>query len=302
MAPALGGGEQKTARAGSALPALVLCAVACLASACGDRNLGELPETQADRIAARGKLQPWDPASPTFPLKAYRRPAAGAPRPLRVYIESDGQNFLHRRLSGDPTPHTPISLQLAAADDSVGPVIYLARPCQYGLRGGPGFACEPRVWDQRRYGKDAVAAVIAAVDQAKAWSGATAIELVGYSGGGVIAALVAAERTDVALLVTVASPLDTTAWTRDMRADAIGDESINPVDLAPQLLAVPQAHAHGARDRDVRPPIGAAYRNALVRAAPQGSGPWTFLLEPGADHDCCWLERWPDLRRRLGLK
>ncbi|MBL8672631.1 MAG: hypothetical protein JNK11_18380 [Alphaproteobacteria bacterium] len=273
-----------------------------MTAACGDRMPLESPDAQADRIAARGKLQPWDVATPTFPLKGYRRAArAGSGAALRVYIESDGQNFVRGRLSGDPTPALPISLQLAAADDWAGPVIFLARPCQYGLRGAPGFPCEPRVWDQRRYGRDAVAAANAAVDQAKAWSGAPSVELIGYSGGGVIAALVAAGRPDVARLVTIASPLDSTAWTRDTNVDSI-DDSINPADIAAQLIAVPQAHAHGASDRVVRPTVAASYRNALVRASSDGKGPWTFLLEPGADHDCCWLERWPDLRRRLGLK
>jgi hypothetical protein len=52
-----------------------------------------------------------------------------------------------------------------------------------------------------------------AVDALKQRYGAQEIVLVGYSGGGAVAALVAARRTDVVRLVTVAGNLDHLAWT-----------------------------------------------------------------------------------------
>ncbi|MGB1111283.1 MAG: alpha/beta hydrolase, partial [Gammaproteobacteria bacterium] len=51
--------------------------------------------------------------------------------PLHVHVEGDGRAYIAPwRISANPTPIHPVSLDLALSDDSAN-VIYLARPCQF---------------------------------------------------------------------------------------------------------------------------------------------------------------------------
>ena len=48
---------------------------------------------------------------------------------ISIYIEGDGRSWIDRNtISSNPTPTTPLALELAALDQSP-KVIYLARPC-----------------------------------------------------------------------------------------------------------------------------------------------------------------------------
>jgi len=290
-------------RARRQLLALLLwgCAILPGLPGCAGREPFEAPTTYASRLAAQGGMGPIEFRTPTFPVLGYRR--AGRPGQgdrLRVYLEGDGNSFKAGRLTEDPTPDRALGLELAVADDTPHPVLYLARPCQFGLKGGAGLPCLPRYWDEKRFGREILDAVSSAVDQAKSWAGADAVEIVGYSGGGVVAALLAAERADVSRLVTVVAPLDTLAWTRDRSDDPL-DEQQNPAGRAARLAGVPQAHVHGADDPIVRPVVAASYRRALELAADGRPRVWAFQIEASAGHACCWTAAWPRLRRSLGL-
>ena len=210
---------------------------------------------------------------------------------LTVYIESDGAPWISREQPpNDPTPVKPVVMHMAVADPSSS-VAYLGRPCQY-LSERDLDDCDPALWTLGRFSEEAVAASQAAVERLKRLAGASRINLVGYSGGGAMAALVAARRQDVACLVTVASPLDTNAW-----ADAIGitrlHQSLNPVDHADRLAAVPQMHFTGARDTIV-PPGSIRRFTARVPSA-------RVLNLERYSHTCCWQEDWAELRARSCL-
>jgi poly(3-hydroxybutyrate) depolymerase len=111
---------------------------------------------------------------------------------------------------------------------------------------------------------------------------------VGYSGGGAMAALIAARRSDISCLVTVAAPLDTHAWTDALRVSRL-DLSLNPADAADKLRNVRQTHFRGGRDMVVPP---AASRRFLERVT--GA---TVIDKEAFDHRCCWDDEWQDLRR-----
>lgn len=82
----------------------------------------------------------------------------------------------------------------------------------------------------------------------------SAIELIGYSGGGVLAALIAARRTDVRRIVTVAANLDLAVWTRTLGVDAMRN-SLDPAREADRIEAIPQYHLAGASDEAVPPSV-----------------------------------------------
>lgn len=250
---------------------------------------------RAEQIAAAGGLTPAHFETSGFPLAGYRRAAApGGEGTLHVYVEGDGLAWLtRRRPSSDPTPEDPVGLELAARDPGPAALLYLARPCQYGGASRP--PCDVSVWTDARFSEAVVASVDDAISQELRQRSATHLLLFGYSGGGVVAALVAARRHDVARLVTVGSPLDHTVWTRDAHVSPLR-RSLRPVDFARALRAIPQVHFVGERDRRVPRRAVDAYVAAL--GAPQGV---RVESVPDFDHHCCWPKAWPELLARAGV-
>lgn len=196
---------------------------------------------------------------------------------LTIVIEGDGPAHDRRgRPSADPTPRRPEGLAIAQAwpDD---PVAWLARPCQFTRKKDP--ACRPDAWSRDRFGAPALAALDAGVEALKQRFGARQVQLVGWSGGGVMAAALAARRADAAGLATFAAPLDVDAWTK-----AAGTSSLP---LAPEVaglahgaLDLAQWHGFGRRDVVVHAQAGASWARRL---APQGT-----VIETDDAHACCW--------------
>ncbi len=226
-----------------------------------------------------------------FTLAAYASPVLSADSDvLTVYIEGDGLAWLNPSTpSSDPTPLDPIALRLAV-QHPVAPVAWLARPCQY-------FECDGRPphavqwWTSHRFAEQVVVASNSAIDRLLHRAHARSVVLIGYSGGAAIAALVAARRTDVARLITVAGNLDHRAWT-DWHSLTPLSGSLNPADIAPLLTHVPQVHWVGGRDRIVGRQLADSY---LERIVPADRPPVRIALQ--ADHRCCWVNLWPELLR-----
>jgi dienelactone hydrolase len=272
----------------SKLGSLVGAAVFLLAG-CADLSY-EARLTQAEALAAAAG---WEkirlPAEP-FVLTAYA-PATVAGKTLTVYIEGDGLVWSGAaRASRDPTPLDPMGYKLAVRDPS-GASAYLARPCQYAA-GADWAGCGQAFWMARRYAPEVVEATSRAVTALKDRFGCDRVELVGYSGGGSVAALVAARRDDVVHLITVAANLDHLLWSRQHGVAPL-DGSLNAADAWPRLKAIPQVHFVGADDEVVDPSIAAAYQARFPRGSP-------IRIEtiPGFDHHCCWDEQWPRLLAR----
>ncbi|MCD8562495.1 MAG: hypothetical protein LRY54_00110 [Alphaproteobacteria bacterium] len=135
------------------------------------------------------------PASP-FMLTSYERMHEHN-APATVYIEGDGLAWLSRNeISLDPTPTNPVALNLAAMDKAKN-VAYLARPCQFSKMIDKNTACPAKYWTNERFAPDVINAMNAALDNIKHQYDITEFNLVGFSGGANIAALLAAARTDV---------------------------------------------------------------------------------------------------------
>lgn len=219
-------------------------------------------------------------------------PAAGTHHLLTVYMEGDGLAWLSAtRPSPDPTPVHPLALHLALAQPE-GTAVYLARPCQYQNQNqNKGGRCTPNQWTGARFSEAAVTATDQALNQLLLHHHARGLHLVGYSGGAAIAALVAARRSDVHSLTTVAGNLDHALWTRLHGLTPLAD-SLNPVDVSPLLSGLPQWHLVG--ENDVVIPVALAQR-FLRQQHPQG--PAALRVVPGFDHHCCWAEAWPRLWR-----
>ena len=209
---------------------------------------------------------------------------------LTIYIEGDGLAWrTHSKASADPTPHKPVGLGLALHHPT-GSVAYLARPCQNVARSDWG-RCQQIYWTDRRYSPEVVAASDQAISALKARFAATNLVLVGYSGGGAVAALVAARRDDVVRLVTLAGNLDTRAWTALHRIPPLRG-SLNPADAWAGLQGIAQLHLVGGRD----PVIPGEVVMSYIKRFPADRRPAMRIL-PEFDHSCCWVELWPQLVR-----
>lgn len=260
---------------------LLLTATACGTPAPAERKANAEALPTGDMGAAYLPTQHFD-------LYSLSR-ISGEPRELLVvYIEGDGSAWQRSgEASPDPTPVDPTALKLALTDDAPA-VAYLARPCQFA---DPAHRrnCDPAFWTDRRYGEEVVAATGQALDLLKQRSGARHLGLVGFSGGGAVALLVAARRGDVTWVKTVAAPLDTDAFTHRHHAPPLSG-SLNPADFGLTLARLPQIHLSGADDRIVPPAIGGAYMERLPthRCA-------TLRIMPGVDHHDGWEDIWPAL-------
>jgi len=290
--PALARLDLAPARPGLSGPGLLAGAcllLAVLAGGCAGVHGSAARRDLATAIAASGGLTPvvleTGPACPA-PLAAYGRNGPGGT--LTVYIEGDGQAYRDRtRPSDDPTPTDPIGLRLAARDPG-GKALYLARPGQY-LSSKVLAGLDPALWTTERYTAQTMACLSAALDAAKAAYGSDSLRLVGYSGGGALAVLLAAGRTDVVELVTVAANLDLAAWA-ELHVLALPPRWQNPADVAPAVAHIPQTHITGSDDANTPPWLCRWFLSRMGNA----SRARCLVLE-GADHHHGLAEAWPGI-------
>jgi pimeloyl-ACP methyl ester carboxylesterase len=263
--------------------ALALTLAGC--SATRDQHLGD-----AEAIADAGHLAPQLLRSRSMTVLAFER--AGPPGGLlTVYIEGDGRAWINPwQPSTDPTPTDPVALRLAASAPSR-PLLYLARPCQFVTFAG----CAAPLWTSDRLSPEIVAVYQQLLDDALHRTGSAKLALIGYSGGGALAALLAERRHDVAWLVTVAGDLDLAAWTR-LRKLAPLSGSLDPANDAAAIAELPQAHFAGENDEDVPPAVAESF---LRRLGPGRAA--RLIVVPHFDHSCCWTTSWPQLFGELQL-
>lgn len=207
---------------------------------------------------------------------------------LTIYIEGDGLAWLARdRVSADPTPIAPVALHMALKQPS-GAAAYIARPCQFGdMKTQP--ECTKRWWTSHRFAPEVVASTDAVVSKLKQRFHAKKLQLVGYSGGGAVAALVAARRDDVGRIITVAGNMDVVSWAKGHGVSPL-EGSLNPADFSAKLAGIQQIHLVGADDKNVPMTVAQSYAARF----PAGQKPVIRSLA-GFNHHCCWAEQWGSL-------
>jgi pimeloyl-ACP methyl ester carboxylesterase len=232
----------------------------------------------ARQLAARQGLSAEVVAGDPFLHRVFRNHARG--RRLHVYLEGDGTPWRTRyELAMDPSPQRPLMLELMLLDSA--PALYLGRPCYHRVADAH---CEPLWWTWRRYSPE----VVGSLDRALQRYASAYDELVlfGHSGGGALAMLLAARRSDVTAVLTLAANLDPDAWAAAHGYTPL-QGSLNPAREPPLPASVWQLHVLGARDSNITP--------AMIVPAVSRQRRARLVLVPGQDHSCCWAELWPQL-------
>lgn len=258
----------------------VLLGLQLLLSGCAD------PNVHADGMAQTVGLRRAQLVTDSFVLTTFHR-IARPDLPLTIYIEGDGLAWRSRNQPSDnPTPHQALGLALAVADPAPN-VVYLARPCQFTpMALNP--RCDASYWTSKRYATEVVLAINQAVTQYAMQVPGQRLHLVGYSGGAALAVMVAAQRSDVASLRTVAGNLDTVEVNR-LHAVSPMPESHNAIDFARQVAGIPQIHFSGADDTVVPALIAQRFIAASASTCAQAR------IIPGMTHDGDWARLWPSL-------
>ena len=233
------------------------------------------------------------PVHPIFKAYLRIRPSDDAlrARTLTIYIEGDGASWLFKTIPPrNPTPDQSLVVALAASDSNPY-ILYLARPCQF-IDVQTIKECDESLWTDGRFSTQVITLFNQAIDEIVRSMPPLRLNLVGHSGGGTLATLIAAQRSDVNCLVTLASPLDLSAWTQAL-AIAPLLKSKNPAEPNANLKQIRQTHYLGENDRIVTKESIGRYRNF----PPQTE----FITISGFDHRKFWVEHWPMLQQQSCL-
>lgn len=240
------------------------------------------PASRIDATAQRAGLVREIVRGTDFRHVVYTRAMSSSDARLTIYLESDGLPWVNGRVpSSDPTSRDPLALKLML--QSKGPALYVTRPCYHELM---DEGCSWQQWTLARYSESIVDSMVAAIRTKLHDVNAARVQLVGYSGGGALAVLIAERLADVERVVTIAANLDTDAWTTHHGYLPL-QGSLNPA-RGDRPHPWEEVHLQGGKDTVV--PI--ATTEAYFKRHP-ASRRITF---ENFDHACCWTE---ELARKL---
>ena len=278
-------------------------------SACVKNNGFSCPEEAQtwNRLVARGANQGLTPylfdtgmfhLSGLLRIPQNKSDAPGSPNApaaseeLIIYLEGDGRIFDRQgKVRDHATPDFAQACELALQDPAPA-LLYLARPGQFNFKNrGQMFQ---KYWTNARLAPEVVQSVNRAIEQVKLLTGAKKLQIIGYSGRGALACLLAARRSDVSSLITVAALLDTAWWTEKHLPAGLENSlnlSLNPIDGAAHFSDLPQIHMSGRRDRLVPPQMV-----GRLQQAADFTNFRQLILDNTHSHG--WTEAWPDLLKR----
>lgn len=207
-----------------------------------------------------------------------------------IYIEGDGLAWKNKyKISNNPTPENPVALKLATIDTS-SVVIYVARPCQF-VNTDIEKNCNPQYWTNKRASAEVIKSISSAINKVKKEISVNKLRLVGFSGGATIAAILAANRTDIIDLRTIAGNLDINKFVVEHHVTPLTG-SLNPIDYADKLINVPQTHFVSSNDTIISRAITNSYIQRLK--AFDGSLKCVNVIELSEpEHNKGWESYWP---------
>ncbi len=206
---------------------------------------------------------------------------------LHVYLEGDGSPWRYRVITmRDPTPRDPLMLRLMSKDNS--PSVYVGRPCYNGTSQDDG--CDPEMWTSARYSTTVVESMTNVIRRLIRIHEKTRVKIIGHSGGGALAMLIAQRLLEVEHVITLAGNLDIDAWTQHHSYLKLFS-SLNPARQPPLRKDIKQWHLVGAKDSVVPPNLVKRF----ISRQPNALG----ISVAAFGHVCCWESVWPGIARSI---
>lgn len=234
------------------------------------------------KIASRYALQ-LETVTDSLPMRIMHRAPGHSTTTLRLYISGDGAPWRGGQPASNPTATgRPLGMRLFLRDPAAHG--YIGRPCYHFTQALPP-ECTNALWTSHRYSGEVVIALSEQVERLAKLYGRSSIELVGHSGGGTLALLVAARVAAVKKVVTLSAVLDPPAWTAFHDLLPLTG-SLSPLTI-PRQSQAEELHFMGGKDEVVPPALARDYR----RRYPEAS----LRIIDEFDHHCCWASYWPAL-------
>ncbi|MDH5722060.1 MAG: hypothetical protein OEY94_01900 [Alphaproteobacteria bacterium] len=259
---------------------LILSLFIFILAGCTTNNLPYMKEETARRLASAAWMVERDVSSGALPLRVYERMHERR-KPANIYISGEGGAL---GVSFNKAPENPVALHLATKDKADN-LAYIARPCHYiGAEN-----CAQKYWGGAEYSEDVINAYSLVLDDMAKRYDIKGFNLIGYSGGATIAALLADKRSDILSIRSVAGILDTDTYSAIHEKTAF-EGPVNPSLIAVQIKDIPQFHFIGGKDEEVPPAVLHGY----LQATPPSNCIHNLMVQE-ATHDKGWVDKWPEL-------
>lgn len=214
---------------------------------------------------------------------------------LHVYLENDGAPYLSpQHIAANPSLRQSFfALKLMQQDRA--PSLYISRPCYGFAHDALPQTCTAKYWTTARYSQEIVDALSQALDVGKQQVNLAErkIVLIGHSGGGALAMLLAGQRADVTGVITLAGNLHIDAWTQLHGYHPL-TESINPFHQARLPAQIKRWHFAGTDDRNIPPHL-------LALTCQRDRDAECKTLDKVA-HEFGWLGHWPGILNMLKIE
>jgi len=208
---------------------------------------------------------------------------------VNLYIEGDGLSWeTPTVISNNPTPINPLGLKLFLQDNHKCKV-YLARPCQYIS----SSMCSPKYWTSHRFSSDVIKSFKEALDKIKKDSNSLGFNLFGYSGGGAVATILTAKRSDILTLVTIAGNLNIEYWANKHHITPLYG-SLNPANFSEKLNKIHQIHLIGSKDYIVDIGVFKSYIKKF-----KDKRQISYKIFKSYDHHGCWEKNWKHILKDM---
>lgn len=226
-----------------------------------------------------------------FNIVVYKNQWLNCGKKLHVYFDGDGSPWGRdgSLVNDDPTPRHYLVLQLMSLDSK--PAILIGRPCYHGFN--HDARCHPLLWTHARYSEEVVSSISKALQFILKANSVSEVVLIGYSGGGTLAQLLAEKIPQTRAVITLAGNLDLAAWVRWHEYSPL-EGSLNPAEKPPLPKHILQIHYVGRSDRNIPPLLTERYLAYKDRGEMR-------VLE-GVDHYNGWLMHWPSILADLDMQ
>ena len=249
-------------------------------TACTDTSV------RLDELASSNGFSQMTVTGTDFQHRIYYRQGLPA-KNLHIYLEGDGRPWRNEfTVSIDPSVDRLISLELMKQDAAS--VLYVGRPCYHGFANVA--PCRPWYWTSGRYSQEIVDSMLVVIRNYAQQNGALNVVLIGHSGGGTLAMLIAEHLENVIAVVTLAGNLDVNRWAKHHEYAPL-EGSMSPADRQPLPHAIKQLHYAGEDDSKIPYDF---VRDAVLKQIDA-----EFILLDDVNHDCCWADYWPVVLKRL---